>query len=100
MGDFTEDMIEAVNEEAGEMLELLGYEGVCRGGGVRDVDMERVREVYNRGRKGRRGGLDGTVRINKGEEIRRDDDEFGRKMTEWRRSKTDNDTKPFPTVER
>ena len=71
-----------------------------RGGGVRDVDMERVREVYNRGRKGRRGGLDGTVRINKGEEIRRDDDEFGRKMTEWRRSKTDNDTKPFPTVER
>jgi hypothetical protein len=62
--------------------------------------MEDIRDAFNRGRKKVEEKLDGTVRINKGQEIRREDDEFGRKMTEWRRSKTDNDSKPFPTVER
>ncbi|EJK54022.1 hypothetical protein THAOC_26431 [Thalassiosira oceanica] len=46
----------------------------------------------------RRGN--GSVTINKTLEIRRDDDEFGRKMTFWRRGETENDTKPFPTVPR
>ncbi|GMI45686.1 hypothetical protein TrCOL_g12951 [Triparma columacea] len=100
MKDFTEEMVADANEEAGEMLRMLGYEDVCKGGAVRDVDMEGIRDAFNRGRKKVEDKLDGTVRINKGQEIRREDDEFGRKMTEWRRSKTDNDTKPFPTVER
>lgn len=42
----------------------------------------------------------GCVTINKTPEIRREDDEFGRKMTLWRRGETDNDKKPFPTVAR
>ena len=46
----------------------------------------------------RRGN--GSITINKTLEIRRDDDEFGRKMTFWRRGETENDTKPFPTVPR
>ena len=46
----------------------------------------------------RRGN--GSITINKTLGIRRDDDEFGRKMTFWRRGETKNDTKPFPTVPR
>jgi len=48
---------------------------------------------------GKLGG-GGEVYINKGTEIRDKDDEFGRKMTEWRRGLTEKDTKPFPTIER
>ena len=42
----------------------------------------------------------GQVTINKTPEIRSIDDEFGRKMTHWRRSETYNDSKPFPTIAR
>mmetsp|Transcript_1769 Transcript_1769/g.2814 ORF Transcript_1769/g.2814 Transcript_1769/m.2814 type:complete len:616 (+) Transcript_1769:45-1892(+) len=42
----------------------------------------------------------GRVTINKTPEIRSVDDEFGRKMTYWRRGETDNDRNPFPTVAR
>ena len=42
----------------------------------------------------------GSVTINKTAEIRSKDDEFGRKMTHWRRGETDNDINPFPTVAR
>ena len=42
----------------------------------------------------------GTIAINDGKEIRGKDDEFGRAMTDWRRSQTNNDTEPFETVRR
>lgn len=42
----------------------------------------------------------GRVTINKTPEIRSEDDEFGRKMTHWRRGETDNDRNPFLTVAR
>mmetsp|Transcript_1289 Transcript_1289/g.2126 ORF Transcript_1289/g.2126 Transcript_1289/m.2126 type:complete len:187 (-) Transcript_1289:15-575(-) len=49
---------------------------------------------------GKQSKSPGRVTINKSPEIRSTDDEFGRKMTHWRRGETDNDTNPFPTVAR
>lgn len=47
---------------------------------------------------GKRNKNPGRVTINKTPEIRSKDDEFGRKMTLWRRGETDDDSNPFPTV--
>jgi hypothetical protein len=47
------------------------------------------------------GSLSGepaSLMINEAYSIRRDDDDFGRKMTDLRRSYTDEDKNPFPTV--
>lgn len=49
---------------------------------------------------GKQSKTPGRVTINKTPEIRSVDDEFGRKMTYWRRGETDNDRNPFPTVAR
>ena len=49
---------------------------------------------------GKQSRTPGCVTINKTPEIRSKDDEFGRKMTHWRRGETDNDSNPFPTVTR
>mmetsp|Transcript_19417 Transcript_19417/g.38952 ORF Transcript_19417/g.38952 Transcript_19417/m.38952 type:complete len:625 (-) Transcript_19417:164-2038(-) len=49
---------------------------------------------------GKQSKTPGRVTINKSPEIRSIDDEFGRKMTHWRRGETDNDANPFPTVAR
>jgi hypothetical protein len=38
------------------------------------------------------------VRVNVGPELRLQSSEFGRAMTNWRKSQTDNDMNPFPTV--
>lgn len=43
---------------------------------------------------------DQWVRVNAGPELRSIDDPYGRAMTPWRRSFTDNDSVPFPTVSR
>lgn len=50
--------------------------------------------------EGKQKKTPGHVTINKTPEIRSKDDEFGRKMTHWRRGETDDDRNPFPTVAR
>ena len=42
----------------------------------------------------------GSIEINSGLEIRSSDDQFGRAMTTWRRGETNNDSEPFPTIQR
>ncbi|KAL7467544.1 hypothetical protein ACHAXS_007786 [Conticribra weissflogii] len=49
---------------------------------------------------GRKQEQKGVFRINATPEIRKDDDPYGREMTNWRRGETANDTNPFPTINR
>ena len=41
-----------------------------------------------------------SIRVNSGAELRHPCDPYGRAMTAWRRSQTQNDTKPFPRKKR
>ena len=92
------DTAAAISSNRGEEMSLLkqfGYDiyeqnfpnNVASGTGT-SMQLERIKY----------GGSSSTIRVNVGSEIRPRDDPYGRAMTNWRKSETAGDTKPFPTV--
>ena len=46
------------------------------------------------------GGVDESMEVNTGYQIRTKDDKYGRSMKQWRLDRTNKDQDPFPTVQR
>jgi len=100
-GRFSSSLISEVEGKILPCLERFGYEGLSE----LSVNSEVDGQDLLRGLKiptltaPERPPI--PIVINDGDRgkiLRADDDEFGRQMTNWRRSHTDNDTRPFPTI--
>lgn len=100
-GRFSAELIAEIEATIKPSLERFGYQNLSTLGANPDVDGQSVLEGLKITSPTSPDSPLTPITINDGDRrklLRKDDDEFGRQMTNWRRSHTNNDTRPFPTI--
>jgi len=105
---FSARLLAKMELQLGDSLDLFGYHDYKRlfhsNANQNDKSQTHVSQVFQpldgHAMLWNETCVEGSIRVNQNRGLRPLDDPYGRNMTAWRRSQTDDDKNPFPTLKR